>query len=415
VNALGAEYSIRIWLKPDVMAQYGLIPSDISAAIGEQSFESPTGNLGANSENTFQYTMKYSGRFETPEEYGNIIIRSQPDGSVLLLKDVADIELGSLIYNMITEVSGHAGMTVNVIQAAGSNATEISNAIDKLLEEITVDLPPGVEVHTIFNVNEFLDASIKNVIITLLIAVLLVIAVVYIFLQSLRSTLIPLAGIVVSVLGTFGILAMFGFSINLLTLFALVLAIGTVVDNAIIVVEAVQAKFDDGYESPYDATVDGMKGITGAVVTSTLVFMSVFIPVSFMGGTSGIFFTQFGVTMAAAVGLSAISALTLSPALCALLIKPNAENGGKKSLEQRFRIAFNTSFNALTKKYKGGVKFLIRHKWIAGMLLIGAHCIIGSTDERYQDGACSAGRSRNFVCQYFNRAGQYASADKRNS
>lgn len=376
VNALGSEYSIRIWLKPDVMAQYGLIPSDISAAIGEQSFESPTGNLGANSENTFQYTMKYSGRFEKPEEYGDIIVRSQPDGSVLLLKDVADIELGALSYTMITEVNGHAGSTINVMQAAGSNATEISNAIDELLEEIAADLPPGVEVHTIFNVNEFLNASINNVIVTLLIAVLLVIIVVYIFLQSLRSTLIPLVGIVVSVLGTFGILALFGFSINLLTLFALVLAIGTVVDNAIIVVEAIQTKFDEGYQSPYKAAVDGMKGITGAVVTSTLVFMAVFIPVSFMGGTSGIFFTQFGVTMAAAVGLSAINALTLSPALCALLIKPNAENEGKKSFEQRFRIAFNTSFKTLTNRYEGGVKFLIRYKWITGALLVGAIALL---------------------------------------
>jgi HAE1 family hydrophobic/amphiphilic exporter-1 len=259
---------------------------------------------------------------------------------VLRLKEVADVELGTLSYTMIGEAKGHPAVGCMVSQAAGSNATEISKQVDKLLDEISTDLPQGVKIEKILDINEFLDASIKNVLKTLLEAILLVIIVVYVFLQSLRSTLIPMVGIVVSLVGTFAFLAIAGFSINLLTLFALVLAIGTVVDNAIIMVEAVQAKLDAGYRSPYKATIDGMNGITPAIITSTLVFMAVFIPVSFMGGTSGKFFKQFGITMAVAVGLSAVNALTLSPALCALLIKPHSETSGRKTFEQRFRTAF---------------------------------------------------------------------------
>lgn len=376
VNTLGSEYSIRIWLKPDVMAQYGLVPSDISAALGEQNIESPTGNLGENSGNTFQYTMKYRGRYEKPEEFGDIVIRSLPDGEVLRLKEVADVELGALSYTMKGKAQGHPAVGCMVTQAAGSNATEISESIDKLLEEISADLPQGVKIEKILDVNDFLDASIKNVLKTLLEAILLVIIVVYVFLQSLRSTLIPMVGIAVSLVGTFAFLAVAGFSINLLTLFALVLAIGTVVDDAIIVVEAVQAKFDAGYRSSYKATVDAMGGISAAIVTSTMVFMAVFIPVSFMGGTSGVFFKQFGITMAVAVGLSAVNALTLSPALCALLIKPRDESGHKKTFEQRFRTAFNASFKTMTTKYTGGVKFLIRRKWLTGALLVGSIALL---------------------------------------
>lgn len=376
VSVLGSEYSIRVWLKPDVMAQYSLKPSDITTAIGEQSIESPTGILGDNSGNTFQYTMKYRGRFETPEEYENIIIRSLPDGEILRLKDVATVELGALNYAMNVQSNGHPGTVLTIQQSAGSNATEISQALDKLLDEVVPNLPPGMEVKKLLDVNDFLDASIKNIVITLLLAILLVIIVVYVFLQSIRSTLIPLVSIVVSILGTFGILSLLGFSINLLTLFALVLAIGSVVDDAIIVVEAVQTKFDEGYRSSYKAAVDGMSNITGAIITSTLVFMAVFIPVSFMGGTSGVFFTQFGLTMAAAIALSAINALTLSPALCSLLMKPDKKANGGKTFEQRFRTAFNASFSAITNKYKGGVRFFVRYKWITGTILVGAIALL---------------------------------------
>ncbi len=377
INALGSEYAMRIWLKPDVMTQYGLIPSDVTAAVDGQSFESPTGRLGGDSDHTFQYTLRYQGRFEKPEQYENIIIRSLPGGEVLRLKDVAEVELGALSYALMPQIKGHPGTVCLVQQSPGSNATEISKAVNQLLEDVAQDLPPGVKVSKMLDVNEFLDASIKNVLITLLEAILLVIIVVYVFLQSLRATLIPLVGIGVSIVGTFGILALCGFSINLLTLFALVLAIGSVVDDAIIVVEAIQAKLDEGYRSSYKAAVDGMKTITTAVITTTLVFMSVFIPVSFMGGTSGVFFTQFGITMAAAIGLSTLNALTLSPALCALLLKPTDESG-KKTFEQRFRVAFNASFSTLTARYKGGVSFLIRYKWITATLLIGSIIALGT-------------------------------------
>ncbi len=371
VKALGSEYSMRIWLKPDVMALHGLIPSDISSGISNQSFESPTGTLGDNSDNTFQYTMTYRGRFEDSEEFGNIVIRSMSDGEVLRLKDVADIELGILSYSMKSEINGHPATMCMVQQSAGSNATEITKEIDGLLKEIEPDLPPGVKVDTLMNVSEFLDASIKNVIKTLIEAIILVIIIVYIFLQNLRSTIIPMVGIVVSLIGTFAFLALAGFSINLLTLFALVLAIGTVVDDAIIVVEAVQAKFDEGYKSSYKAAIDAMSGIVSPIITTTLVFMAVFIPVSFMGGTSGEFFKQFGITMAVAVAISTLNALTLSPALCALLIKPQDFNDeGKKGFEHRFRIAFNAAFETVNKKYLGGVKILIKNKWITGCLLV---------------------------------------------
>lgn len=364
--ALGADYSMRIWMKPDVMAQYRLVPSDVTLALAEQNIESAAGQLGENSENTFQYTMKYRGRRVTPEEFGQIVIRSTDDGQVLRLKDIADIELGSESYAFHGYANGHPGITALVFQTAGSNATQVVEEIDALLEEIKAELPKGVEVVSLQSVNDFLYASISEVIKTLIEAIILVVLVVYVFLQDIRSTLIPTISILVALIGTFGFLAFAGFSINLLTLFALVLAIGTVVDDAIIVVEAVQARFDVGYKSSYMATIDAMSGITSAIVTSTLVFMAVFIPVAMMGGTSGVFYTQFGITMAVAVGLSAVNALTLSPALCAMILKPYLDENGemRDNFAARFRKAFNTAFTAMVNKYKHGVLLFIKHKWL---------------------------------------------------
>ena len=363
---LGADYSMRIWLKPDVMAQYKLMPSDITAVLAEQNIEASTGSLGENSKNAFQYTMKYSGRLTLPEEFENIVIRSQEDGTVLRLKDVADIELGRESYSYVGKTNGHPGVSTMVFQTAGSNATEVVNQINALLDEVEADLPKGIAIAHLHSVNDFLFASINEVIKTLIEAIILVVLVVYVFLQDIRSTLIPTVSILVSLIGTFAFLALAGFSINLLTLFALVLAIGTVVDDAIIVVEAVQARFDAGYKSSYMATIDAMSGITSAIITSTLVFMAVFIPVAMMGGTSGVFYTQFGITMAVAVGISAINALTLSPALCALILKPYLDENGemKDNFAARFRKAFNTAFGAMVNKYKRGVMLFIKHKWL---------------------------------------------------
>ncbi len=371
--ALGAKYSMRIWLKPDVMAQYGLIPSDVTGVLAEQNIESSTGNLGENSGNTFQYTMRYTGRKVLPEEFDEIVIKSLPTGEVLRLKDVAEVEFGQESYAYHGEISGHPGVSAMIFQTAGSNATAVLKSIDKLLEEEQKKAPKGVEFVSIMDINDFLFASIHEVIKTLFEAIILVILVVYIFLQDLRSTIIPLVSIIVSLVGTFAFMIVAGFSINLLTLFALVLAIGTVVDDAIIVVEAVQARFDVGYKSSYMATVDAMGGISSAIVTSTLVFMAVFIPVAMMGGTSGIFYTQFGITMAVAVGISAINALTLSPALCALILKPYVDEDGneKENFAARFRRAYNTAFNAMVKKYQRGALLFMKKKWLLwGTLLL---------------------------------------------
>lgn len=363
---LGADYSMRIWLKPDVMAQYQLIPSDVTAALAEQNIESATGTLGENSQNTFQYTMKYHGRLMTPEEFGQIVIRALSDGELLHLKDIADIELGSESYAYKGYTNGHPGVSTMIFQTAGTNATQVVNNIDALLEEVKAELPKGVEIAHLQSVNDYLYASMSEVLKTLIEAILLVVLVVYVFLQDIRSTLIPTISIIVALVGTFAFLSVAGFSINLLTLFALVLAIGTVVDDAIIVVEAVQARFDVGYKSSYMATIDAMSGITSAIITSTLVFMAVFIPVSMMGGTSGVFYTQFGITMAVAVGLSAVNALTLSPALCAMILKPYLDENGemRDNFAARFRKAFNTGFSTLVNKYKHGVLLFIKHKWL---------------------------------------------------
>lgn len=377
VMVMGNDYAMRIWLKPDVMAQYGLVPSDIITVLGEQNIEASTGTLGEDSENTFQYTLKYRGRYETGEEFGEMVIRTTEGGNTLRLKDVADIELGITSYNFSGGVSGYPGATFMVMQTAGSNANEIIEEINGVVDEIRADLPEGLVLENMMSVKSFLDASIKNVIKTLIEAIILVIIVVYVFLQSVRSTFIPLVGIFVSLVGTFAFLYVAGFSINLLTLFALVLVIGTVVDDSIVVVEAVQAKFDEGYKSPYEATVDAMGGITAAIITTTLVFMAVFIPVSFMGGTTGTFYTQFGLTMAVAVGISAVNALTLSPALCALIMTPHmqAEEGKKLSFSSRFHIAFDTAFGRMVNKYKTAVKYFFRRKWMVGVALAAA-CVL---------------------------------------
>ncbi|MCM1510801.1 MAG: efflux RND transporter permease subunit [Clostridium sp.] len=308
---MGGDYSIRIWMKPDVMCRYNLVPADVTAALAIQNIEAATGSFGENSRETYQYSMRYKGRKMTPEEFGDIVILATEQGEVLRLRDIADIEQVRDSYAFCGAFNVKPGITCMVFQTSGSNATEVNEQIDKFLEKAEKEFPKGIELTQVHNTNDYLYASIHEVVKTLLEAILLVIIVVYVFLQDLRSTLIPLVGIIVSLIGTFAFMAIAGFSVNLITLFALVLVIGTVVDDSIVVVEAVQACFDQGYRSPYKASVDAIRGISNAVVTSSLVFMAVFVPVSFMSGTSGTFYRQFGLTMAVAVGLSAVNALSV--------------------------------------------------------------------------------------------------------
>ena len=378
VNVMGGDYAMRIWLNPQVMAQYSLVPDDVISALGDQNVEAAIGTLGEDSENTYQYTLKYRGRYETSEEFGNIVIKSLSNGEVLRLKDIAKVELGAQSYAYNSEINGHPGATCMISQTAGSNANEIIEEIDKLTAEIAKELPKGLVLTDLMSTKDFLDASINEVVKTLIEAIILVILVVYVFLQSVRSTIIPAVSIIVSLVGTFAFLYIAGFSLNLLTLFALVLVIGTVVDDAIVVVEAVQAKFDEGVRSPYKATTGAMDGIAAAIVTTSLVFMAVFIPSSFMGGTSGTFYMQFGLTMAVAVGISAINALTLSPALCALIMTPHIDTstGQKLSFSSRFHQAFEASFNRLILRYKGGVKWFFRRKWIVGTALVASIALL---------------------------------------
>ena len=364
VMELGDTYSMRIWLKPERMAQYGLVPSDITAILGEQNIEAPTGSLGESSKNVFQFTMKYRGRLKSVEEFRNTVVRSREDGSILRLQDVAEVELGTMTYSFRSEMDSQPAVLYMIFQTAGSNATAVNKEITTQIERMEKNLPEGTEFVTMMSSNDFLFASIHNVVETLIIAIILVILVVYFFLQDLKSTLIPSISIIVSLVGTFACLVAAGFSLNILTLFALVLAIGTVVDDAIVVVEAVQSKFDAGYKSPYLATKDAMGDVTMAIVSCTCVFMAVFIPVTFMGGTSGVFYTQFGITMATAVGISMISALTLCPALCAIMMRPSDGTKSAKSINGRVRAAYNASFNAVLGKYKRGVMFFIRHRWM---------------------------------------------------
>ncbi|MFR9637849.1 MAG: efflux RND transporter permease subunit [Rikenellaceae bacterium] len=372
MNVMGGSYSMRIWLKPDLMAQYSLNPSDITAVLAEQNIEAATGSFGENSPETFQYSMKYSGRLMTPEEFSNIVVRASNSGEVLRLGDVADVELGRDSYALNGRVNGHNGNMAIVYQTAGSNATVVNLQIDKLLEELRTRLPEDVELDQIMSSNDFLFASIHEVVKTLFEAILLVTIVVYIFLQDLRSTLIPIVGIIVSLVGTFAFMMVIGFSLNLITLFALILVIGTVVDDSIVVVEAVQARFEEGYHNSYKASIDAMRGLANAIFSTSLVFMMVFIPVSFMGGTSGTFYKQFGLTMAVAVGISTLNALTLSPALCALLLRPHVNEHGEESynFSTRFRKAFNAVFDHIIARYKKFVFLFIKHKWLPWSLLL---------------------------------------------
>ena len=375
---LGAEYSMRIWLKPDVMAQYGLIPSDVIAALNEQNIEAAPGQFGENAKDvTFQYMLKYKGRLVTPEEFGDIVIRANESGEVLRLRTVADVELGSLSYAIDTRSKGHEGITAMINQSAGSNATQIINDIKALLEAEKRNFPPGVTYDILLDTNDFLFASIHEVIKTLLEAFVLVFLVVFIFLQDFRSTLIPAIAIPVALIGTFFMLKVMGFSINLLTLCALVLAIAIVVDDAIVVVEAVHEKLERGAKSARDASLEAMNEISGALISITLVMMAVFIPVSFMSGITGTFYRQFGLTMAISIAFSAINALTLSPALCALFLKPHVNHEGEKQgLLKRFFVAFNTAYDVTVKKYTKGVNFFIKNKLLSMGAVVAGVCLL---------------------------------------
>ena len=359
------DYSMRIWLKPDIMATYGLIPSDISAALAEQNIEAAPGQFGERGQQSFQYTIKYKGRLANTSEFENIVIRSGDDGMLLRLKDIARIELGAMNYATSSTTNGNPSVGVAISQTAGSNAQLVIEGSLDVLEEASKSFPKGIKYLTLVNANDFLDASISKVITTLIEAFILVFLVVFIFLQDFRSTLIPAIAVPVAIIGTFFFLSVFGFTINLLTLFALLLAIGIVVDDAIVVVEAVHAKLDQGYTSALKATKDAMSEITGAIISITLVMAAVFVPISFITGSAGVFYQQFGLTLAVAIILSAVNALTLSPALCALFLKPHTEEDKKKNFIKRFYLAFNVAFEATTHKYRKSVSFLIHRKWIA--------------------------------------------------
>lgn len=370
VNIFSAEYAMRIWLDPAKMSQHGLVPADISQVLAEQNIESPTGTLGAESMNTFQYVLKYRGRYEDVSDYENLVIRALPNGEILRLKDVATVEFGAQNYAMLSETSGHPGANAMIAQTAGSNANDVIIEIDRTLDEIRGNLPPGLVLTDIQSSKDFLDASIDKVIETLVIALILVVLLVYVFLHDWRATLIPSVSILVSLIGTFAFLYAVGFTLNMLTLFAIVLVIGTVVDDSVVVVEAVQAKFDNGEKDPYRAAVSAMGGLSAALITTTVVFMAVFIPVCFMGGTSGTFYKQFGLTMAVAVGISLINAMTLCPALSALLMRPGKDFGNKMNFIERFHFAFDRSLNSVVGQYRNGVKFLFRRKWIVLTLFL---------------------------------------------
>ena len=372
ITLFGSDYSLRIWLKPEKMAVHGLVPTDIEEVLAEQNIEIPTGTLGADGENTFQYALKYRGRYETEDEFRQLVIRSTPDGGVLRLGDVADVELGQLSYSVKNELSGHPGTNCMIAQMPGSNANELVEKIDKVIKSAAEELPEGLELVDLMSVKSFMDASILNVLHTLIEAIVLVILVVMLFLQNFRSSLIPGIAIIVSLVGTLAFLYFAGFSLNMLTLFALVLVIGTVVDDAIVVVEAVQSQFDTGERSPYQATVKGMAGISRPLITTSLVFMAVFVPVCFIEGAVGIFYRQFGLTMAVAVLISTFNAMTLSPALCVLIIKPADETG-------KFTKIFNAAFNAIGRKYQSSLSVLFQYKWIVIgfiILAIGSFAIL---------------------------------------
>ena len=367
-SVMGQDYSMRIWLKPDVMAQYKLVPSDISAVLAEQNIEAAPGQFGERGNQTFQYTIRYKGRLQQTQEFEDIVVKALPNGEVLRLGDVATIELGRLAYTFNNRVNGHKAVTCITYQMAGTNATETINNLLEVIEKTEETLPAGLKINVAQNANDFLYASIHEVIKTLIEAFILVFIVVYIFLQDMRSTLIPAIAIPVALIATFFVLKLIGFSVNLLTLSAMVLAIAIVVDDAIVVVEGVHAKLDQGYKSSREASIDAMSELGGALVSITLVMMSVFIPVSFMGGTAGTFYRQFGITMAVSIAFSALNALTLSPALCALFLKPHTsgEHDSKKmSMVDRFHTSFNAAYDSLLKSYKKRVVFFIHKKWLS--------------------------------------------------
>jgi len=364
------DYAMRIWLKPDVMQQYSLIPSDITAALAEQNIEAAPGRFGEQGNQAFQYVIKYKGRLVTEPEFENIIIKSAGNGQFLRLKDVARIQLDALSYTSVSTTNGKPSVGFAVSQTPGSNARDVINQSKAIIEEASKTFPKGVKYTTLININDNLDASIEKVIHTLIEAFILVFIVVFLFLQDFRSTLIPAISVPVAIVGTFFFLNLFGYTINLLTLFALVLAIGIVVDDAIVVVEAVHAKLDEGYKSSKKATIDAMDEISGAIISITLVMAAVFIPVTFITGSTGVFYKQFGVTLAVSIILSAINALTLSPALCAILLKPHKDDHKHKSFLQRFYTAFNVGFDRVTGKYKKSVSFLARTKWLVAVFIL---------------------------------------------
>jgi HAE1 family hydrophobic/amphiphilic exporter-1 len=359
------DYSMRIWLKPDVMSRYGLIPDDVTEALNEQNIEAAPGKFGENSHEPFQYVIRYKGRLQSAKEFGDIIIKSVGNGQLLRLNDIARVELGALDYSFVEQTNGLPSVGVAISQTAGSNARDVINETKKILDQASEKFPKGVKIAYLVDANEFLNASIEKVISTLIEAFILVFIVVFVFLQDFRSTLIPAIAVPVAIVGTFFFLNLFGFTINLLTLFALVLAIGIVVDDAIVVVEAVHAKLDQGYKSPRKASVDAMNEISGAIVSITLVMSAVFLPVTFISGSTGVFYKQFGITLAVAILLSAVNALTLSPALCALFLKPHEKGTKKHGFINHFYVVFNTAFDAVTGKYKKSVQFLSHKKWIA--------------------------------------------------
>ena len=376
VNNLGNTYALRVWLKPDVMAQYGLEPNDISMAIMAQSFVSSTGTLGQQSENAYQYPMEYKGTLKSVEEFENIVIRTAEGGNLLFLRDVADVEIGAQSYTMTSTIDGMPGVMYIINQAPGANATKVNEKIDQLYKQLQPTLPAGLEFVVLETSNDFLYASIYNVLETLVIAILLVILVVYFFLQNFKATIIPSISIIVSLLGTFAIVKVAGFSMNLLTLFALVLAIGTVVDDAIVVVEAVMGKLEKGVPDAVEATRQAMSEVSVAVISCTLVFMAVFIPVTFMGGTSGTFFTQFGITIAGSVGLSCVCALVLCPALCALMMSANDAKEDHKGINYYTKKAYNAAYGAILNKYKKHIEVFIKRPWVSFALLACAAALL---------------------------------------
>lgn len=373
VTVFGAKnYAMRIWLKPDRLAAYGLMPSDVVAALNEQSLEAAAGSLGQNNAEAFEYVIRYGGRFRNEDQYRDIIIKALDNGQFLRLADVADVELDAEGYSVVSYTNNKPGVSMGVYQTPGSNAQEIIENVHATVQKLEEDFPRGLKVMVNFDSNEFLNASIGKVITTLVEAFLLVFLVVYIFLQDFRSTLIPAIAVPVSIVGTFFFLNIFGYSINLLTLFALVLAIGIVVDDAIVVVEAVHAKLEEGAKTALSATHAAMEEITGAIISITLVMAAVFIPVTFISGPTGVFYEQFGVTLIVAIAISALNALTLSPALCALLLKPHHDGHEKKGFLNRFFHGFNVAFDATTQRYTRSLSFLFKHKWITAVVLIGS-------------------------------------------